>query len=224
MFTPQIADTSIEVEREALGRGLPDLDLIVSLDVLREHARIDDVETVSDGVLNIYRMAAISAAERYTGLLLKERRVITETVQLTEGVRRIRLSHAAISPYVYVYGSFFTPAQRFMIAKGAREIVFEHQYHDIANGCCNPCGSEKSPKAMVMYTAGFDCEDEVPPEIALGVMKYVAHVIENQGDTVVKSNASGGKSDESRGLAQANNPAVASGAIEIWRSAVPDLC
>ena len=213
-----------EQEREKLSRPRPDLDRIVSLAMLREHARIDDVETVSDAVLDLYRKAAISAAERYTGLLLGERKVITESVQLTEGVRRIALSHAAISPYVYVYGPLFTPAQRIMVSKGAREIVLAHRYYDLSSGCCNPCATDQTPQTMLMYTAGFDCESEVPPEIALGVMKYVAHVIENHGDNITKTTASGKASDDSRGLVETNNPALASGAIEIWRSAVPDLC
>lgn len=208
-------------ERHRLSVAQPELERIVPLEMLREHTRTDDVETVSDDVLRLYRKAAISAAERYTGLLLGERRVVTEEVHLRDGTRRIGLSHGVISPHVYVYGAYFTPAQRIMVQKGAREIRLPHAVSYLGGGCCRPCG-DQSPATMVMYTAGFECESDVPPEIALGVMKYVAHVIENRGDNVVKSNVSGKQSDESRGLAEANNPAIASGAVEIWRSVVPE--
>ncbi len=82
------------------------------------------------------------------------------------------------------------------------------------------CGNNMH-SGVFAYHSGYAFEADVPAAIAMGVLKYIAHSIENQGDlATVVSATSGSASNESK-VSEANNPALASGAIEIWRTALP---
>lgn len=201
-----------------------DLDKFLSLDLIRSHTKTDDVPAVSDVMLELYRNAALEAAEEYTGLLLKARRVVVESVR-PPGVtghktyRKMEFVHSTehviSDPLVWYYGHRSQPPIQIHADTNTTRLVLPRVHSDFGLGCCNPCGGEAFSR--VQYVAGLTCLTEAPAVIKLGALKYIAHVIENPGDLVRTSNAGGGSSSGSASVGEASNPAWASGAIEIWR-------
>ena len=53
----------------------------LSIDMIRQHTKTDDVPAVTDDQLKLYRDAAIEAAEMYTGLLLSCQKSVVEPIQ-----------------------------------------------------------------------------------------------------------------------------------------------
>ena len=186
-----------------------DEEAILPLALIREHTKTDDVMSVTDPMLSLYRMAAIEAAEAYTGLLISGKRAVTEAVrQPTYGMSSVRrkfiheTEFMIAAPDVWFYGLEGQSPTKIAAIVGETSI----QLPIVASGldCCSPCGSGFSG-GRVMYHAGFSCVDAIPAGFRLGALKYIAHVIENPGDTI-------GGYDQT-----AANPARASGAIDIWR-------
>lgn len=204
-----------------------DYDEILPLELVREHTKTDDVPAVGDATLKLYRKAALQAAEKYTGIVLTARKPMTEQVsQPTNGHKlkarefRFTLRHPVAEPFVYYYGLPGDQAPRQVAVKpNSREIYLPIMHSGFGMGCCNPRGSEGC--GMIQYVAGLACLSDAPAAIALGALKYIAHVIENAGDNVVVTNAAGGM-NTSAGTSAAADPALASGAIDIWRSALDD--
>lgn len=207
--------------------GAFDMELLLPISLIRQHTKTEDIPAVSDAQLHLYRRAALQAAEKYTGLLLRERKVITEAVSLpaTSGGRRAKpfFYHTAEVPFAqpmaYYYGHRNEPPVMIPVVVGDRHVKLPMIIDDFGLGCCNPCATPV--QARLMYTGGFGCEDDIPAAIALGALKYIAHVMENPGDIVVATSEAGG----SRGgvtVDKTANPAWASGAIEIWRSCKDD--
>lgn len=53
----------------------------LSIDLIRKHAKIEDVPACSDEQLVVYRASAVKSAEQYTGLLLSGQRTMTEIIE-----------------------------------------------------------------------------------------------------------------------------------------------
>lgn len=204
-----------------------DMELVLSLDLIRAHTKTDDVPAVSDAQLVLYRKAAIEAAQKYTGLLLTKRQAITEAVNL-QGIAANRYRqlnhfyHTARMPFAlplaYFYGHRNEPPVQVPVIVGERKVKLPLLIDDFGvNSCCNPCATPV--QARLLYSAGFSCESEIPAAIALGALKYVAHLIENPGDIAYANTAAGNLADVAS-MDKVANPAWASGAIEIWRSVV----
>ena len=60
----------------------------LSIEIIRQHTKTDDVAGVSDEMLEIYRQTAVEAAQQYTGALLTGQLVVTEAIQ---GPSRLKL-------------------------------------------------------------------------------------------------------------------------------------
>lgn len=199
-----------------------DLEKVLPLEAVRVHTKTDDVPTVTDWQLKLYRKSAFEAAQEYTGLLLMGQQTITEdlkppTCAFRDSAQTFKYSmlHAAAQNFVWYYGLKGQRPDRVPVRVGDRVVTLPRQFDDFGLGCCNPCGS--NGHARIMYVAGFDCEDSIPGLLLLGCLKFIAHVVENPGDLVVATTVSGGRQNGVQ-VGEASNPAWASGAIEIWRT------
>lgn len=203
------------------------LEKVLPLSAIRQHTKTDDIPTVTDFMLEIYRKAALEAAEKYTGLLVQERRVFMEEVKLPGAAtsRNLRTNffyHTVKTPFAlplaYFYGHRNEPPVQIPVIVGDRKAKLPLIIDDFGiNSCCNPCAAPVTSR--LMYSGGFDCEASIPAAVALGALKYIAHVIENPGD-VAYANRPSGEASDGAAVDRVANPAWASGAIEIWRSCV----
>src|SRR5262245_58879811 len=106
-----------------------DWDAFVSLEMIRQHTKTDDVPSVTDEQLRLYRAAAVEAAEQYTGLLLSKQITVTEPLA---GPRRVRpgkthyrrhLQYPVADGLIYVYGGRMPEENRtFIVPKNTRTI------------------------------------------------------------------------------------------------------
>lgn len=218
MHTPQPANMAEQLKADKFN-----LDTVLPLEAVREHTKTDDVPAVTDMMLRLYRKAAFEAAQEYTGLMLLEQRIVTEDVRPPVFTHRgynaatftHRLQYAAAQNFLWYYGLKGQPAERVAVQPGTNTVQLPQRFDSFGLGCCNPCADTAT--ARVQYVAGLGCVDDIPAAILLGVLKYIAHVVENPGDMVVASNTGGGTVGSSLTVSQPANPAWASGAIEIWR-------
>jgi len=71
-----------------------------------------------------------------------------------------------------------------------------------------------------MYRAGFSCAAQVPAGVLLGILQFIAWVVEHPGDEVLSMrntlSARGGA------IIGTNNIALVSGALESWRQFDPE--
>lgn len=208
---PKLVDVPFSYER------------ILPLHTIRSHAKVDDIPAVTDEMLELYRAAALTAAEQYTGFLLKEKQAFTEMVQIPRwwSPHRHRptfkhtLEHPLADPVIYVYGHGQSNPRKVIGTVGSKIVRLPVLSSGFGDTCCNPDYSD--PAMRLMYYAGFSCEEDIPPQVALGALKYITHCIENPGD-VVKAVNEAGRETSGYSTSDAANPALASGAIEIWRS------
>jgi hypothetical protein len=88
-------------------------------------------------------------------------------------------------------------------------------YLDLSN-CCNPCSPMMNDGLVAMYKAGYPSIADVPGGIVLGILQFLAWIVEHPGDELLtmrnRLDARGGA-----GVYGTNNIAMASGAIETWR-------
>lgn len=108
------------------------------------------------------------------------------------------------------------------VEPGTNRVELEVVQSPFGDSCCDP-KSTGGYVSRLMYVAGFADECLIPAPIKLGALKYIAHVIENSGDIVMTTTAgSGSSSGGNADVSQSNNPALASGAIDIWSTVVSD--
>lgn len=201
----------------------------LSLEMIRQHTKTDDVPGVTDAQLELYRAAAIEAAELYTGLLLSCQRSVTEPIEGPAHPRPGHVTYKHMLRYpsadglVHLYGGD-NPNDNvgFLVAPGSRtiKVPIKTGYIDTTN-CCDPCSSHHmNGGMMVVYKAGFASADAVPAGIVLGCLQYLAWVIEHPGDEIVtQRNRVDARAGGSSG---SNNIALASGALETWRNFDPE--
>lgn len=204
-----------------------DLEKVLPLELIREHTKTDDVMSVSDFQLTLYRQAALEAAQIYTKLMLFGRRVMWDEVHppifTNHNKHNARyFTHEAESAFAertaWFYGLANIKPVQVKTTPGTT-LVRLPRSHDPIGSCCDPCGS--TGVARLQYVSGFESEAAIPALIKIGTLKYIAHLVENPGDLVITSSASGGTSSGGSNSETAN-PALASGALDIWRSVVGD--
>jgi hypothetical protein len=206
-----------------------DWDNFISIDMIRAHTKTDDVPAVTDDQLRLYRKTAVEAAEKYTGLLLSKQITVTEPLA---GPRRPKLGqmtykHTLQWPVadgmVYVYGGRTPDENRnFMVPKNTRTISvpIRNGYFDLSN-CCDPCSKwSMNGDLMAFYKAGFNCAEEVPAGVLLGILQFIAWVVEHPGDELLSQRNK--MTQRETGAFGSNNIALASGALETWRQYDPE--
>jgi len=169
---------------------------------------------VTDDQLKLYRKAAFEAAEQYTGMVLKARRFITESVQQP----RYEFQQYGLLPPNFSDPTAFFDGGRVAVQVGSRRVRLPRSMRIDLGGNCD---GQSNATALFGYYAGFAC-GALPAALILGVLKYIAHVIENPGDNVVQVSVAGGTTKGGASTFQAADPALASGALMVWRVLVPD--
>lgn len=212
---------------EHLGRASFDLERILPLELIRQHTKTDDVETVSDEQLVLYRRAAFETAERYTGRRFLGQTTVQEVLSQPPGTGAgygysenggfwyHDTKQAFALPFAYIFGDGQT--QEIPVTIGSRRVRLPFHPGDFGFGCCAPCKTRK--ERLIQYTAGYQCEEDIPAAFVLGCLKYISHVIENPGDGVTGSNTS---NRLIANFSDSNNPALASGALDMWRTIKDD--
>lgn len=227
MSQPSLLQPEISKPTEPLPELGPfDLERMLSLELIRQHTKTDDVPHVTDAQLILYRQAAFEAAESYTGLVFSGKKRVSEDVrtrptrrygyQKWTGTYKYTLAHPVADGLVYLYGSIGGSVDRVLsVAPGATEvrIPIDHHALDMSSCCRGPCGDESINTGLkIMYYTGYDVCENVPAGILLGCLKFIAWSIENPGDTVTLQVLPGVKPQ-----AGSNNAMWQSGAIEHWR-------
>lgn len=235
ILMPQIAAGGAQPPPPSVGdEKLWDLEQLVPINLIREHTKTDDVPSVSDEQLAMYRQAALEAAEQYTGLLLAGSRPITEPIECQwsrSALKKMSFKHRTQYPVsdglVYLYGQ--GGSRTLQVRKGSRDVQIPILMvsPDLSSACCrtgcNPA-NEFNRGMHILYRAGFDCDAKnggLPAGIILGMLKYIAWNITHPGDELYTarnriSNNQGGL------MLGTNNVAWASGALELWRQYDPD--
>jgi hypothetical protein len=203
-----------------------DADAIVSLDLLREHTKTEDVLSVTDNQLRLYRAAAIEAAALHTGHLFNKSERVTETIRLprnySHGARSVkhRTRYPVAAPQVYLMGPGIQGNQALAIVDvGSRDLRLPNVFFaaDFSN-CCGGCSVPGGELFQIMYLAGFVSPAYIPRGIVTGILKYVAWLVAHPGDRFVSVN------DQERvaggSLSGSSSTLVASGALEDWRQYV----
>lgn len=201
-----------------------DHEKILPMEAIREHCKIDDVPSVSDFQLTLYRKGALEAAEKYTGLMLSGREDVTESVTPpyghTPGKSFVHRTKKPIADdYVWYYGLKHQAPEQVSAEIGARRVVLPRRHDQFGLGC-HTDWRDGPATAMIKYSAGFNSESDIPAAILLGSLKMIAHLVENAGDNVIAANQSGGVVSSGLAVDAASNPALASGAIDMWRTCV----
>lgn len=206
----------------------------LSIDVIRNHTKTDDIPAVTDEQLALYRAAALEAAEFFTGQLLSGQRTMTEPVEAappSKVSKAASLSHQALSyryelrypvadGLVYLYGGSHPSDNRvFRVAAGSRviRVPITTGLVDTSN-CCDPCANHQyNSGLMAAYKAGYESPDKVPAGIVLGCLQFIAWVVEHPGDELVTQRNRKDNSTKVGGVSGSNNIAMVSGALETWR-------
>lgn len=226
----------INIDAPLITAGELDMNQALSIAMIRQHTKTDDVPSVTDEQLALYRDAAFEAAEQYTGMLFRRTQSISEPVAQKGfygrdgwGVPRRNyvkhtLQYPASDGLVYIYGTGQGVNRSVIkIEPGTREVrvPLANLVIDV-DQCCDPCRSGRGVNhgLMVMYKAGFSSAKQIPKGIILGVLKHIAWSIQNPGDELMTVRNSASTSET--GLIGTNNVAWASGAIELWRQYVQD--
>ncbi len=210
-----------------------DWDAVLSLDMIRQHTKTDDVPQVTDDQLRLYRKAAVEAAEKYTGLMLSKQITVTEPIRRkSTGVSfmnsgkssyKYRLQYPVSDGVVYVYGGRTPDENRtFLVPKNTRTITVpvRNGMLDMSN-CCDPCAANHLNDGLIaMYKAGFACAEDVPATVLLGILQFLAWVCEHPGDELLTQRNTFGQREG--GTFGSNNIAMASGALETWRQVDPE--
>lgn len=196
-----------------------DLEAVLPLAEIRSHTRTDDVPTVTDAQLRLYREAAFEACEQFTGRVMRGTRVEIEEIGRSDrdrtrrGTVRVKLRFPPADGFLtFSDGSKSYTAT---VRPGVRDIevpVFHSAIDTWA--CCGGCDTPVNFGMTVTYKTGTCRTDDVPAGVKLGLLKFIAWTIEHPGDALVTV---AGIKTEGGALAGTNNGVWGSGAVEAWR-------
>jgi hypothetical protein len=216
--------SSPEPLKEGDVRGV-NWDEYLNIAMIRQHTKTDDIPAITDDQLRLYRSAAIESAEFYTGLSLSKQKTHSEIIaqpKIRPGHEYaiVKLKYPSSDGIIYIYGNGTNP-EAVHITPNTRKVKIQGRYFytpDMSN-CCNPC-SQATNGLRIMYRAGFSCADQVPAGVLLGILQFIAWVVEHPGDEVMSMrntlSARGGA------IIGTNNIALISGALESWRQFDPE--
>ena len=75
----------------------------LSIDIIRQHTKTDDIPGVTDEQLSLYRAASLEAAECYTGMLLSGQRTVTEPMKAARAGQRSDWAHRWLNIFKPTY-------------------------------------------------------------------------------------------------------------------------
>lgn len=225
------AGASLAVVPDLGGSTETALDEMLPMDLIREHTKTDDVPSVSDAQLALYRRAAAESAEQYTGLYLLGTKVITENVDAPTSRRTIERGYYTFNTRfpvsdgrAFIYGTKHG-SREISTAPGSSRIRVPLMLTDIdMTSCCGgPCSSQPSNWGMkIMYRTGFAKCNNIPAGILVGMLKFVAWCIAHPGDSYAPVEGANKPRTNDGTIQGTNNAAWASGALELWRQYDPD--
>jgi hypothetical protein len=166
-----------------------DLETILPLSLIRTHTKTDDVPSVTDLQLELYRAAAFELAEQYTGKIWLELRDIVEPVnrsQLDLIQRRagnVMIRQVPVDGLVRLVGGSFNAI--YMVEDGSTTIALGSTRTWGASGntnSCNMCDCADTSSLTWQYRAGPSCAKDIPAGVKLGALQFIAWAIENPGD------------------------------------------
>lgn len=198
-------------------RGM-DLEAVLPIEAIRTHTKTDDVPTVTDAQLALYRAAAFEAAEQYTGRTWSRVRQIEEPLAsplrggLTRPARYV-LEHEPADGIVTL--SDGRTHQVLRVRPGNRRIQVPVMAWAPDAGCCRPCDNSVNWGVSAYYLTGHCGKDQIPAGILLGCLKHIAWNVENPGDEI--NTVGTAQTLRVRMSEGTNNAAWGSGAIELWR-------
>jgi hypothetical protein len=198
------------------------LEAILPLAAIRAHTKTDDVMTVTDDQLEMYRAAAFEAAEAYTGQSWTGPEQVEQQVAAARGNRNGRVTIRLARPAthgVIVFDGGGRNVRTVHVPRNATRVDLPVIY-DALDACCSPCGGANYG-IVARYTSGIECPSKVPPGIKLGCLKFIAWCIGNPGDALVT--LGDGFSRTGGLMAGTNNGAWGSGAIDQWRQYRQDI-
>jgi hypothetical protein len=226
----QVPNKPLDVSPIPIGEEKPlDWDVRLGIDMIRSHAKIDDIPSVTDEQLRLYRSAALDSAEHYTGLLLRVQRTVTEPIEGPAPNRlrpyvayyTHRLQYPVADGYVYLYGgTHIVDNATFQVVPGSRKIKvpIKKDMIDLTN-CCDPCAKPWAVNGgmLATYRAGYKSAEDVPTTVVLGMLQFMTWAIEHPGDELLTQRSRIETRAGLAGLQGSNNIAMISGAIETWR-------
>lgn len=204
-----------------------DWDARLGIEFIRNHAKIDDIPSVTDDQIRLYRSAAMESCEQYTGQLLSGTRTVEEAI---EGPRRLKpyatyytfnLKYPVADGYVYMYGgSHVNDNVTFRVPLGARKVKVPIRKDSIdLSNCCDPCASKGAVNGgmLATYKAGYRSVEDVPATLVLGMLQFITWCINHPGDELLTQRNRVETRAGLAGLQGSNNIAMISGALETWR-------
>jgi hypothetical protein len=170
-----------------------DYEALLPISLIRSHTKTDDVPSVTDELLDLYREAAFEAAKIYAGFELSPDGYTTQTVPKSDAVNLyIRLKRPAVDGVVVVEdGSTVSVAN---VAPGSQELRLNllPSIFDAVDGWSGPksftsncCGTQVdlgTDALTIRYKSHDGSPLKVPSGIKMGLLQYIAWAIENPGD------------------------------------------
>lgn len=193
---------------------------VLPMELMREHTKTNDVMTVSDSQLELYRDTAFEQAEKYTGRIILGFAGVSETFEFDASKERrprqtyrYDLSYLPMEKIIYISGAGGA-RERAMVRANSRKIDVPRNGMNVEMGnCC--AGLGLNLKGMTTYTTGYKTKEDIPSTILYGCLKFIAWSVGNPGDELMTVRNRLGTTET--GLIGTNNASWASGAIEHWK-------
>lgn len=200
-----------------------DMDALISIEMIRDHTKSNDIIQVTDSQLLLYREVAMEQAEIYTGRFVHRLVSIAEAVETNTGRHgwrdsyQVKLSYTPLGGLVTLRNPGGGPGQRVKVKKDDRVVKIPMFTGEITwNDCCSPCGGPVGNRGyQAIYDSGYRNAQDVPSTILYGCLKFIAWAMSNPGDELLTVRNRLGTTET--GLIGTNNGAWASGAIEHWQ-------
>lgn len=192
-----------------------DLEALLPLGLIRAHIKANDIVTITDDQLSLYRESAFEAAGQFTGLWLRGKRWVTETVKTGKRMKPViahKLKYPPLEGRIHVFGDIIGGSRIIHVTPGACSVDIPTGNDWLKfNDCCDPCSTPDQDR--IAYWTGLDCVGDFPAGIRMGMLKYIAFNVANPGDIGVTTL-------NSRPVADfrviSNDPVTASGALSEW--------
>lgn len=192
-----------------------DLEAMLPLPLIRAHIKANDIVTITDEQLTLYRESAFEAAQQYTGLWLRGKKWVNEVIRVGNRPKPVityKLKYPPSDGTIYLYGDRIGAKRVIYVTPGACsvDIPTGHDWLKF-NDCCDPCATPDQDR--IAYWTGLDCAGDFPAGVRVGMLKYIAFNVSNAGDIsfshLNERNAVGNRY-------VSNDPVEASGALAEW--------